>query len=521
MITATQLGLLGWGRSAKSRGRAKSRRFQPAISGLEERQLLSTFTWDSNAGGVFNNAQNWVDHNGHHGVPGAADTAIIKGAGFTVSVNQATTVGSLSSSAHIAVTSGSLTLDRPGQASSVASLLLDAKTSLQYPNSLRDVYVSLSGATPPGTSTSNAPGGMVAAATTNGTTATPPTPLLSAFSTTTAPSTAYSAASAPAAASTTSPASRTSGSVAASSATAVTSANAVAARNAAINALANTGHGPTSAGAAVSTTLETMIPLAAVSHYRPGHTPLSVNHQGLFVASTISFNLQPGKSLGQASAEIDAAIARIHMPSSIRGVLAGTAQLFQQSLGKEPILILTAIAAVYILLGVLYESYIHPITILSTLPSAGVGALLALMLFHTEFDIIGLIAVILLIGIVKKNAIMMVDFAIEAKRAHNLSSYDAIYEACLLRFRPILMTTSAAILGAIPLALSFGNGGEIRRPLGIAIVGGLLISQLLTLYTTPVLYLYLDRLSGWSTRTRQRLAGMLPGFGTRPAGSEA
>jgi multidrug efflux pump len=262
-----------------------------------------------------------------------------------------------------------------------------------------------------------------------------------------------------------------------------------------------------------------MIPLAAVSHYRPGHTPLSVNHQGLFVASTISFNLQPGKSLGEASDEINAAIARIHMPSSIHGVLAGTAQLFQQSLGKEPILILTAIAAVYILLGVLYESYIHPITILSTLPPAGVGALLALMLFHTEFDIIGLIGVILLIGIVKKNAIMMVDFAIEAKRSHHLSSYDAIFEACLLRFRPIMMTTSAAILGAIPLALSFGNGGEIRRPLGISIVGGLLISQLLTLYTTPVLYLYLDRLSGWSMRARQRLLGVLPGsFGVRPAG---
>ena len=180
--------------------------------------------------------------------------------------------------------------------------------------------------------------------------------------------------------------------------------------------------GATSAGAAVSTTKETMIPLAAVSHYRPGHTPLSVNHQGLFVASTISFNLQPGKSLGEAADEINAAIARIHMPASIRGTLAGTAQLFQQSLGKEPILILTAIAAVYILLGVLYESYIHPITILSTLPSAGVGALLALMIFHTEFDIIGLIGVILLIGIVKKNAIMMIDFAIEAKRARELSS---------------------------------------------------------------------------------------------------
>ena len=260
-----------------------------------------------------------------------------------------------------------------------------------------------------------------------------------------------------------------------------------------------------------------MIPLAAVSHYHPGHTPLSVNHQGLFVAATMSFNLRAGKSLGEASDEINAAIARIHMPSSIRGTLAGTAQLFQQSLSQEPILILTAIAAVYILLGVLYESYIHPITILSTLPSAGVGALLALMLFHVEFDIIGLIGVILLIGIVKKNAIMMIDFAIDARRSRQLNSYDAIYEACLLRFRPIMMTTSAAILGAVPLALSFGNGGEIRRPLGISIVGGLIISQLLTLYTTPVLYLYLDQASGWWERTRRRMLGRLPGPSAAPA----
>ncbi|MGD0418920.1 MAG: efflux RND transporter permease subunit [Xanthobacteraceae bacterium] len=348
----------------------------------------------------------------------------------------------------------------------------------QYPDSLRDVYVATSGGTPAGTALSNAPTGSVSKVTT--TTA-------AAVSTATA------------------------------SATASATANNNSARNATTNALANTGHGSTSAGAAVSTTIETMIPLAAVSHYRPGHTPLSVNHQGLFVASTISFNLQAGKSLGEAADEINAAIARIHMPSSIRGTLAGTAQLFQQSLGKEPILILTAIAAVYILLGVLYESYIHPITILSTLPSAGVGALMALMLFQVEFDIIGLIGVILLIGIVKKNAIMMVDFAIEAKRARHLNSYDAIFEACLLRFRPIMMTTSAAILGAVPLALSFGNGGEIRRPLGIAIVGGLLISQLLTLYTTPVLYLYLDRLSGWSLRARARLLGRLPGGFGAPA----
>ena len=364
----------------------------------------------------------------------------------------------------------------------------------QYPSSLRDVYVATSGGTAPGTATTNAPGGTVTAATTKGTTVIAPTAIPSAAAIGT-------------------------GSGLASAASSAATARAISnnsARNSFTNALANTGHGSTSAGAAVSTNKETMIPLAAISHYRPGHTALSVNHQGLFVASTISFNLKPGKSLGEAAEEINAAIAHINMPSAITGTMAGTAQLFQQSLSKEPILILTAIAAVYILLGVLYESYIHPITILSTLPSAGVGALLALMLFHVEFDIIGLIAVILLIGIVKKNAIMMIDFAIEAKRSRNLNSYEAIFEASLLRFRPILMTTSAAILGAVPLALSFGNGGEIRRPLGIAIVGGLIISQLLTLYTTPVLYLYLDRLSGWSLRMRRRM-GRRPQSGPQPA----
>jgi multidrug efflux pump len=365
----------------------------------------------------------------------------------------------------------------------------------QYPNTLRDVYVATSGGTAPGTATTNAPGGTVTAATTTGTPVTPAPAITSAAAVNLG--TALSTAA-----------------VNAATAQAISNNSA---RNSFINALANTGHGSTSAGAAVSTNKETMIPLAAVSKYHPSHTPLSVNHQGLFVASTISFNLKAGASLGEAADEINAAIARINMPSQITGTMAGTAQLFQESLSKEPILILTAIAAVYILLGILYESYIHPITILSTLPSAGVGALLALMLFHVEFDIIGLIAVILLIGIVKKNAIMMVDFAIEAKRSRNLNSYEAIFEASLLRFRPILMTTSAAILGAIPLALSFGNGGEIRRPLGIAIVGGLIISQLLTLYTTPVLYLYLDWLSGWSARIRRRvsrrqppLAGPLP-----------
>jgi multidrug efflux pump len=364
----------------------------------------------------------------------------------------------------------------------------------QYPSSLRDVYVATSGGTAPGTATTNAPGGTVTAATTKGTTVIAPTAIPSAAAIGT-------------------------GSGLASAASSAATARAISnnsARNSFTNALANTGHGSTSAGAAVSTNKETMIPLAAITHYRPGHTALSVNHQGLFVASTISFNLKPGKSLGEAAEEINAAIARINMSSAITGTMAGTAQLFQQSLSKEPILILTAIAAVYILLGVLYESYIHPITILSTLPSAGVGALLALMLFHVEFDIIGLIAVILLIGIVKKNAIMMIDFAIEAKRSRNLNSYEAIFEASLLRFRPILMTTSAAILGAVPLALSFGNGGEIRRPLGIAIVGGLIISQLVTLYTTPVLYLYLDRLSGWSLRMRRRI-GRRPQSGPQPA----
>jgi len=254
-----------------------------------------------------------------------------------------------------------------------------------------------------------------------------------------------------------------------------------------------------------------MIPLAAVSHYRLGYTPLSINHQGLFVASTISFNLLPGMSLSQAADEINRAIAHIRMPVSVHGAFAGTAQLYQQSLGKEVILIFSAIATVYILLGVLYESYVHPITILSTLPSAGVGALLALISFQMELDIIGFIGVILLFGIAKKNAIMMIDFAIEAKRSRQLSAYDAIYEACLLRFRPIMMTTTAAIIGAMPLAFSFGNGAEIRRPLGISIAGGLVVSQLLTLYTTPVLYLYMDRLGQWVLRHKRLLLRRLFG----------
>jgi multidrug efflux pump len=334
----------------------------------------------------------------------------------------------------------------------------------QYPASLRDIYVATSGGGASGTAQTNAAFGNVTA-----------------------------------------PTKGAAGQTASASTTAAANANNNSARNAATNALANVGKGSASSGAAVSTAMETMIPLAAVSHYNAGNAPLSVSHQGLFVAATVSFNLLPGAALGDAAREIDNAVRQIRMPAAIHGSLAGTAEVFQQSVANEPVLIVAAIAAVYILLGVLYESYIHPITILSTLPSAGVGALLALMLFHTEFDIIGLIGVILLIGIVKKNAIMMIDFAIEAKRSQNLSSYDAIHQACLLRFRPIMMTTTAAILGAMPLALSFGNGGEIRRPLGIAIVGGLFISQLLTLYTTPVVYLFMDRLGQWSLRTRARL----------------
>ena len=246
-----------------------------------------------------------------------------------------------------------------------------------------------------------------------------------------------------------------------------------------------------------------MVPLSAVAHYAPGNAPLAVNHQGLFVASTISFNLNPDVSLGEASQAIEEAMARLHVPATIHGRFQGTARVFQQSLENQPILIMTALLAVYIVLGVLYESYIHPITILSTLPSAGVGAVLALMLCNTEFSIIALIGVILLIGIVKKNAIMMIDFALAAERAEGLSSREAIYQASLLRFRPIMMTTLAALLGALPLAIGFGEGGEMRRPLGISIVGGLIVSQVLTLYTTPVIYLYMERL-------RARLAPTVP-----------
>ncbi|HEX7466908.1 MAG TPA: efflux RND transporter permease subunit, partial [Usitatibacter sp.] len=245
------------------------------------------------------------------------------------------------------------------------------------------------------------------------------------------------------------------------------------------------------------------IPLSAFATFGPTNTPLQVSHQGQFAASTISFNLPEGVAMSQASDVIRDTMARIGVPTTIYASFEGTAKLFQQGLDNQPMLILAALLTVYIVLGILYESLVHPITILSTLPSAGVGALLALKLFNTEFSLIALIGVILLIGIVKKNAILMIDFALETERKGNKDPKDAIYEAALLRFRPIMMTTMAAMLGAIPLALGSGDGAELRRPLGISIVGGLLVSQLLTLYTTPVIYLYLDRLRLWARGKRR------------------
>jgi len=249
------------------------------------------------------------------------------------------------------------------------------------------------------------------------------------------------------------------------------------------------------------------VPLAAFTHFAPTTAALAVNHQGQFPAVTLSFNLAPGAALGHAVTAIEAAAREIGLPPSIRASFQGTAQAFQASLANEPLLILAALVTVYIVLGVLYESYIHPLTILSTLPSAGVGAILALLLCRIDLGVIALIGIILLIGIVKKNAIMMIDFALEAERREGKAPEVAIYEACLLRFRPIMMTTMAALLGALPLALGTGTGAELRRPLGIAIVGGLLVSQLLTLYTTPVVYLAFDRLARRLAERRATVAG--------------
>jgi len=244
-----------------------------------------------------------------------------------------------------------------------------------------------------------------------------------------------------------------------------------------------------------------LVPLGAFAHYEPSNTALSVNHQGIFPAITLSFNLAPGASLGPAVDHIEAARRELKVPSTVHATFQGTAQAFQDSLSNQPVLIITALAAVYIVLGSLYESFIHPITILSTIPSAGIGALLAIQLIKSDLNIIALIGIILLIGIVKKNAILMIDFAVQVEREEGSSPVEAIYKACLLRFRPILMTTMAALLGALPLALGTGVGSELRRPLGITIVGGLILSQMLTLFTTPVVYIYMDRLQSWLRRT--------------------
>jgi multidrug efflux pump len=244
------------------------------------------------------------------------------------------------------------------------------------------------------------------------------------------------------------------------------------------------------------------IPLSAFATLDTRSTALAIDHDGQFPSVTLSFNTAPGVSLGEAIAAIDAASARLDPPPAMRGAFQGAAAVFRESLASEPLLILAALITVYIVLGVLYESYIHPITILSTLPSAGVGAILALELTDKPFDVISLIGIVLLIGIVKKNAIMMIDFALEAEREQRLSPEQSIYQACLLRFRPIMMTTMAALLGGLPLALGSGTGAELRRPLGITIVGGLLLSQVLTLYTTPVIYLLMDRIARRVSRHR-------------------
>jgi multidrug efflux pump len=252
----------------------------------------------------------------------------------------------------------------------------------------------------------------------------------------------------------------------------------------------------------------TQVPLSTFTHFEQQDVPLVINHQGQFPVVTISFNLAPGKSIGDAVDAVNKATAEMNLPKSVSAQFEGTAKSFEASLANEPLLILAALIVVYIVLGVLYESYIHPITILSTLPSAGVGAILALLIFHVDLSVIALIGIILLIGIVKKNAIMMIDFALEAEREHGMSPEQAIYQACLLRFRPIMMTTMAALLGGLPLALGSGTGSELRRPLGITIVGGLIVSQILTLYTTPVVYLFFDRIGRKYLRTKEADAEM-------------
>jgi len=256
------------------------------------------------------------------------------------------------------------------------------------------------------------------------------------------------------------------------------------------------------------------VPLAAFTRYQPSNTALQVNHQGFFPAVTISFNLAPGVPLGNAANVVERAMRELGVPAAVRGGFQGTAAAFQDSAKSQPLLIVTALIAVYIVLGMLYESVIHPITILSTLPSAGVGAILAIMLTGNDLNVIAIIGIILLIGIVKKNAILMIDFAIHESREGKGTPEESIFQACMLRFRPIIMTTMAALLGGLPLALGTGTGAELRRPLGIAIVGGLIVSQALTLYTTPVVYIYLDRLRLWVLRWLASHRKTEPALGT-------
>jgi multidrug efflux pump len=401
----------------------------------------------------------------------------------------------------------------------------------QRPSTLNQIWVSTSGGQPSGSATTALSGGSVRAGTPAGVTTafvapSPPftPPLSSAAASAANASTTVSNNVVPLsnnvvslALSTASTNSTTSGTSSTSSSSSTSSAANNAVRTAAQATIASTGNSSASTGASVATSVETMVPLSAFVKYAPGNTPLAVNHQSEFVATTISFNLAEGKSLSDAEASIQRAVHAINMPSDLIGGFAGTALVYQQSLSNELFLVLAALAAVYIVLGILYESFIHPLTILSTLPSAGVGAVLALIMFDIPFTIIALIGVILLIGIVKKNAILMIDFALQAEREYKMESREAIFHAAVIRFRPIIMTTTAAMLGALPLCFSFGEGSELRQPLGISIVGGLLVSQVLTLYTTPVVYLYLDRLAqAWSGRRGRAY----PGGSSRTAAAE-
>ena len=359
----------------------------------------------------------------------------------------------------------------------------------QNPEVLKELYVSTSGGAVSGTQSTQAVAGTTQIKAT--------------------PGTGSAASATTAGASATSGGGGTIGTIGAGGASSAASAAAIAqdaARNLALNSLANAGRGNTSTGSAVSVSAETVVPFSAFSRFATGTTPVSVNHTGTSVSTSISYNLPEGVSIGAGMEAIERTMNQIHMPVSIRGGAYGTARLFQQNASAQPLMLLAALLAIYVVLGMLYESYTQPVTILSTLPSAGVGALLALMATDTEFSLIAFLGILLLIGIVKKNAIMMVDFAIEAERTLGLDPRSAIARACSLRFRPIMMTTFAAIAGALPLAVATGDGTEMRQPLGISIVGGLVVSQLLTLYTTPVVYLYVHR---WG-RKKNRLPQLPP-----------